>query len=246
MINVLVVDDRDLTHRLIETYLKPEAEIEIIGFAKNGQEAIEQISHLQPDVVLMDVEMPEMDGLSATKIITQKYSNIKVLILTIYDDEQHLIAALENGAIGYLLKTTTPQKLKNAICSADRGDFQLSKELTEKYLQKIVGSNPGSKEVSDLQEKVNFLDESLGKLEVSLEKDREINSGKNVERQIEEMLKKEMSILSDRDSHLQFKVDRMKYSQERLQQKFSYMFKLVLGIIGVNLFLFIYMYWFLE
>ena len=89
MINVLVVDDQKLTHRLIETYLKTEQEIEIVGFANNGQEAIEKVSHLHPDIVLMDVEMPKMDGLSATKIITQKY-NTKVLILTVHDNEQHL------------------------------------------------------------------------------------------------------------------------------------------------------------
>ena len=118
--------------------------------------------------------------------------------------------------------------------------------MTEKYLQKIVGSSLESKEVLELQKKVNFLYKSLKKLEGRLEKIREINSGQNVERQIEGMLEKEMSVLSDRDSHLQFKVDRMKYSQERLQQKFKYTFRLVSGVIGIYLFLFIYMYWILE
>ena len=90
MINVLIVDDQILTHKLIETYLKAEPEIKIVGFANNGHEAIDRVSYLHPDIVLMDVEMPEMDGLTATKIIVQKYSNIKVLILTVHDNEQHL------------------------------------------------------------------------------------------------------------------------------------------------------------
>ena len=71
MINVLVVDDQNLTLRLIETYLKPEPEIKIVGIANNGHEALEQVNTLQPDIVLMDVEMPRMNGLAATKIITQ-------------------------------------------------------------------------------------------------------------------------------------------------------------------------------
>ena len=112
MINVLVVDDQNLTHRLLETYLKPESEINIVGFASNGQEAIETISRLQPDVVLMDVEMPKMDGLSATKIITQQFPQTKVLILTVHDNEEHLSKALKNGAKGYLLKNYNPSRIK--------------------------------------------------------------------------------------------------------------------------------------
>jgi DNA-binding NarL/FixJ family response regulator len=157
MINVLVVDDQNLTHRLIETYLKSEPEIRIVGFSNNGQDAIEQIRNLQPDVVLMDVEMPKMDGLVATKIITQKFAQTKVLILTVHDNEQHLSKALENGAKGYLLKTSTPQELKTAIYYVNQGYFQLSVELTEKYLQKIIKTKTESEEIFDVKRKISYL-----------------------------------------------------------------------------------------
>ena len=224
MINVLVVDDQNLTQKLIETYLKPEKEIEIVGFANNGRDAIEQIRTLQPDVVLMDVEMPKMDGLSATKIITEKFVATKVLILTVHDNEQHLSKAMENGAKGYLLKTTTPQELKNAIYYVNQGYFQLSLELTEKYLQRIIKSKPDSEGVLDLKRKVGYLYKSLTKLEEDFNKSEVKNIEEIVEQRLESMLQKEIAILRDRDSHLQFKVDRMKYNQERLEQSIKYIF----------------------
>ena len=235
MINVLVVDDQILTHRLIETYLKSEQEIKIIGFANNGQEAIDKVSYLHPDVVLMDVEMPEMDGLTATKIIVQKYSNIRVLMLTVHDNEQHLSTALKNGAKGYLLKTTTAEELKHAISYAYRGYFQLSVELIEKYLQKIISYSPQSQEIPDLKKKINYLHKSLSKLESRLDRFQEINSGVNIERKIEDMLEKEITLLNTQDSHLQFKVDRLEYDRAKSQQKFSYIFKIIWCIIGVNI-----------
>lgn len=235
MINVLVVDDQNLTHRLIETYLKPEPEINIVGFASNGQEAIEKIPRLQPDVILMDVEMPKMDGLSATKIITQQFPQSKVLILTVHDNEAHLSKALKNGAKGYLLKTTTAQELKNAIYYINQGYFQLSVELTEKYLQKIIITKSEVEEISEINRRINYLYKSLEKLEGVLEHNSSEELGEHLERKIEGILQKEMALLRDRDSHLQFKVDRMKYSQERLEKDISYLFKIQIACVVIAL-----------
>lgn len=240
MINVLVVDDQNLTHRLVETYLKPELELKIVGFASNGREAIEKIPTLQPDVILMDVEMPEMDGLSATKIITQQFPQCKVLILTVHDNEQHLSQALRNGAKGYLLKTSTAQELKNAIQYINQGYFQLSVELTEKYLQKIIISKSDVEEIFEINRKVNYLYKSLDKIENRLEENSSDSLTEHLERKIEGMLQKEMALLRDRDSHLQFKVDRMKYSQERLEKNISYLFKIQLASILIILLLVFY------
>lgn len=234
MINVLVVDDQSVTHKLIETYLQSEEEIEIIGFASNGRDAIEKIRNLQPDVVLMDVEMPKLNGLAATKIITKKFASTKVLILTVHDNENHLSQALENGAKGYLLKTTTPQELKNAIYYANQGYFQLSVELTEKYLQKIIKVKPKSEEISDLKRKVSYLYKSFNKLEKGLDNFSEINSKEDVELIVAGIFKKEMAILRDRDSNLQFKVDRMKYNQDRLQQRVQYLFRIQFGFVIIT------------
>jgi DNA-binding NarL/FixJ family response regulator len=235
MINVLVVDDQNLTHRLIETYLKSEPEIRIVGFSNNGQDAIEQIRNLQPDVVLMDVEMPKMDGLVATKIITQKFAQTKVLILTVHDNEQHLSKALENGAKGYLLKTSTPQELKTAIYYVNQGYFQLSVELTEKYLQKIIKTKTESEEIFDVKRKISYLYKSLNKIEEELDNLPVKSSDEELESKIKALLQQEMAILRDRDSHLQFKVDRMKYNQERLEARVKYLFKTQLVLIVIAL-----------
>jgi DNA-binding NarL/FixJ family response regulator len=240
MINVLIVDDQNLTHRLIETYLEPDSEINIVGFAHDGQEAIEQIPRLQPDVILMDVEMPKMDGLTATKIITQQFPQSKILILTVHDNEQHLSTALTNGAKGYLLKNTTAQELKNAIYYVNQGYFQLSVELTEKYLQKIITSKSEVEEVSEIEHKVNYLYKSLEKIENRLKQIKQ-NSREDLrehlEVKIEDMIQAEMRTLRDHDSNLQFKVDRMKHSQERLEKSVSYLFKIQIACIVASLLL---------
>jgi len=243
MINVLIVDDQNLTHRLLETYLKPESEINIVGFASNGHEAIEKIPRLQPDVILMDVEMPKMDGLSATKIITQQFPQTKVLILTVHDNEEHLGKALKNGAKGYLLKTTTPQELKNAIYYVSQGYFQLSVELTEKYLQKIIITKSEAEEISEVNHKVSYLYQSLERIENSLKNNNYNGDLENhLERKIEEILQKEMAILRDRDSHLQFKVDRMKYNQERIEKNISYLFKIQAACIILTFLFILYIF----
>ena len=231
MINVLVVDDQNLTHQLIKTYLEPEPEIEIVGFATNGQEAVEQATSLKPDIVLMDVEMPMMSGLAAAKIITQNFPLIKVLMLTVHDNEMHLSQALQSGAKGYLLKTTSPNELKNAIQYANQGYFQLSLELTEKYLYKIMGEKSDSELVYELKSKMNYLDTSLSKLELKLSTDYIDKIDKKAELIIEEMLQKEIILLRDHDSHLQFKVDQMKNTQKQTKKNISDIFKIQLVCI---------------
>jgi DNA-binding NarL/FixJ family response regulator len=240
MINVLVVDDQNLTHRLIETYLEPEPEIKIVGFANDGQEAINKISLLQPDVILMDVEMPKMDGLSATKMITQQFPKSKVLILSVHDNEQHLSKAMKNGAKGYLLKTTTPEELKNAIYHVNQGYFQLSVELTEKYLQKIVITKSEIEEVSEINRKISDLYQSLGRVEDILKENAREDLREHLEGKIEDVLKQEMGMLNDRDSHLQFKVDRMKHSQDKLKKNLSYLFRIQVACIVATLLSFSY------
>lgn len=241
MINVLVVDDQNLIHRLIETYLQPEPEIEIVGFANNGQEAIDRVAKLQPDIVLMDVEMPKMNGLTATKIIGDSFPSIKVLILTAHDNEQHFSKALQNGAKGYLLKTITAEELKNAIQYVNQGYFQLSVQLVEKYLYKIISQKYESKEeVDNLKKKVNHLHQHLDKLKDKLEKMRIDGFDRTVEEKIAQMLKTEMALLSDRDSHLQFKVDRMSHNQERLKKSVSYLFMIQLACIVAGLIFILY------
>lgn len=240
MINVLIVDDQNITHRLIETYLEPEPEIEIIGFANNGQEAIEQVTTLQPDIVLMDVEMPRMNGLEATKVITKQFPLTKVLMLSVHDNEKHLSQALHNGAKGYLLKTTTSQELKTAIRYVNQGYFQLSLELTEKYLYKIISKNSESESIHELKRKINYLYKALSKLELKLDKSPTDSLDENIAITVANILQKEMVLLGDRDSHLQFKVDKMKHGQGRMHKSISYLFRIQLTCIVIAIVSLIY------
>ena len=239
MINILVVDDQNLTQKLIETYLEKESDLNIVGFANNGETAVNKVENLKPDVVLMDVEMPIMDGLTATEVITQKFVSTKVLILTVHDNQQHLSKALRSGAKGYLLKNTIARELANAIRYVNQGYFQLSLELTEKYLHRIVRTQPELEENIEFRKKLNLLHKALNKLGSKFQI-FESTTKEHTSRLIEEMLQYEMSILKDHDSHLQFKVDRMKYSLERLEKNVSYLFKMQLACILLALLVILY------
>ena len=111
MINILLVDDQALLCEVLKTWLDVEEDIQVIGVAHNGREAIEKVEQLQPDIVLMDIDMPQMDGLNATKIICQRFPKVKVIFLSGHDDDTYLGKSLRAGAKGYLLKNTTAEEL---------------------------------------------------------------------------------------------------------------------------------------
>ena len=117
MINILLVDDQALLCEVLKTWLDVEADIQVLGVAHDGQEAIAAVEKLQPDIVLMDIDMPQMDGLKATKIISQRFPKVKVIFLSGHDDDVYLGQSLRAGAKGYLLKNTTADELVQKIRS---------------------------------------------------------------------------------------------------------------------------------
>lgn len=144
MIRVLVVDDQSLIRQGLKALLELEDDLEIVGEAGNGQAAIQLIETLdqtpqRPDVVLMDVRMPIMDGVAATASICDRFSDIKVLVLTTFDHDEYVTEALKKGAMGYLLKDTPSEELAIAIRSVHKGYAQFGPGI----LQKLV-SNIGS------------------------------------------------------------------------------------------------------
>ncbi|OUL24959.1 response regulator transcription factor [Nostoc sp. 106C] len=134
MIRILLVDDQVLIRQGIKSLLESNSDMQVIGEAENGQRALEQIPTLQPDIVLMDIRMPVMDGVAATGAIAQNYPDTKVLVLTTFDDDEYVSQAMRLGARGYLLKDTEPDELALAIRSVYKGHTQLGPGLFEKAI----------------------------------------------------------------------------------------------------------------
>ena len=141
MIKILLVDDEILIRRGLKALLKLEEFLEIVGEAENGEIAINEIEKLQPDVVLMDIRMPVMDGVAATREISKRFPNIKVLILTTFNDDEYVSQALKYGAAGYLLKDTPSEELAQGIRFVNKGYTQLGPGIGKKAIAKI-SANP--------------------------------------------------------------------------------------------------------
>ncbi|MBE7471471.1 MAG: DNA-binding response regulator [Anaerolineae bacterium] len=133
-VKVMVVDDQQLMRDGISSLLGIQEGIEVIGTAANGQEAIEQALALAPDVILMDVRMPVMNGITATEQIRRQLPTCQVLMLTTFDDEEDIVKALIAGANGYLLKDIPAQDLAQAVRLAHRGIYQLEPSIAGKLV----------------------------------------------------------------------------------------------------------------
>lgn len=142
MVHILVVDDQLLFRRALCFMLEGNPEFVIVGEAENGAKALIQVGELQPDVVLMDLQMPVMGGVAATRQICQQYPATKVLILTMDDRDQEVLQALKYGAVGYLLKNAPPDDLAIAIQSANKGYLHLYPSVGQKLVAKIPEINP--------------------------------------------------------------------------------------------------------
>ncbi|MDJ1171522.1 response regulator transcription factor [Roseofilum sp. BLCC_M154] len=134
MIRILLVDDQSLVREGLCSLLQTKPDLEVIGTAENGKMGVEQAISLQPDVVLMDVRMPVMDGVAATKVLQEQCPQIKVLVLTTFDDDEYVSQAVRYGAKGYLLKDTPSEDLAAAIRAVYKGYTHLGPGLLEKML----------------------------------------------------------------------------------------------------------------
>ena len=145
MIRLLLVDDQSLICQGLKAMLSLESDLQVVGIANNGEQALEQVQALQPDVVLMDLRMPVMDGREATRKICQHYPQIKVLVLSTFDDAQYIADAICAGAKGYLLKDMPSEELAQAIRAVHQGYTQLGPGLLEKFTETVTASSPIAK-----------------------------------------------------------------------------------------------------
>jgi DNA-binding NarL/FixJ family response regulator len=148
MIRILLVDDQAILCQVLQTWLEREADLEIVASAHDSQTAIEQVEILKPDIVLIDIEMPGMDGITATGIICQRFPETKVIVLSGYDSNTYLANAIRAGAKGYLLKNTAAEDLANTIRSVYKGYSQMGPGLFDKIMAH-VSSETGSQDDSD-------------------------------------------------------------------------------------------------
>jgi DNA-binding NarL/FixJ family response regulator len=141
-IRVLVVDDQPLMRAAFDMTLRKEADVEVVGEAADGHEAVLETRRLRPDVVLMDVRMPRLDGVEATRILAADGEPAKILILTTFDIDEYVIEALRAGASGFLLKDVRPDELVHAIRVVARGDALLAPSVTRRLLDSVAATLP--------------------------------------------------------------------------------------------------------
>lgn len=145
-IKVLVVDDQVLICDGIAKLLEGEREIEVVGKVYSGQEAIEKAEQLNPDIILMDIRMPDVDGISATKAIKAKNSSIQVIAISVYEDDSLIMGMFQAGAVGYILKDISLENLVNAIKNVYRGTTMINPRISRKLLS-LISQNQSTGEM---------------------------------------------------------------------------------------------------
>lgn len=140
-IRVLIVDDHAVVRDGLRAFLDLVPDIDVVGEAENGIEALEQVGALDPDVVVMDVVMPQLDGIAATKALRESSPGVSVLALSSFTDEERVLPALGAGAAGFLTKGTRPEEIAEAIRHVHRGEPVLCTEATRRVLQRVYGGN---------------------------------------------------------------------------------------------------------
>lgn len=153
-IKLFIVDDHKVVRNGLKIFISLYDDIELIGEAKNGQQAVDFCADKQPDVILMDLKMPVMDGSTATRLIRQKYPQIQVVVLTSFEDEALVKQAMTAGAIGYLYKDVEEDELINAIRSAKQGKSVLSPDALQALVKQVNASQPSIEPLTEREQEI--------------------------------------------------------------------------------------------
>jgi len=168
-VKILIVDDHSVVRQGLRMFLSLDPDLEVVGEASNGQEAIEMVEKLNPDVVLMDLLMPVMDGITATQIIRRDFSQSEVVALTSVLEDASVVNAVRAGAIGYLLKDTQADELCRAIKAAAAGQVQLSPRAAERLMREIRAPESPEKLTERETEVLRLLASGMANKEIALE-----------------------------------------------------------------------------
>lgn len=135
MIKVMIADDQELIRESLAIVMGANPDMEITGMAADGQQVLEEIAKEKPDVILMDIRMPGMDGVECTRLVKEKYPDISIIVLTTFDDDEYVYGALKHGASGYLLKGISMKELSEAIRTVHSGRAMINPEITDKVVK---------------------------------------------------------------------------------------------------------------
>jgi len=138
-IKVLIVDDHNVVRKGIRALLETEPGITVVGEAGDGEDAVHKALALKPDVVLMDLVMPKLDGVRATRELKEKLPGVKILVLTSFAEDKRIVEAIEAGALGYLLKDSSPEDLLRAIREVHRGESSLHPKVAQRLISRLRG-----------------------------------------------------------------------------------------------------------
>jgi DNA-binding NarL/FixJ family response regulator len=141
-VRVVLVDDDDLMRAGLRSVLSSDETIDVVGEAGDGREAVDRIRQLRPDLVLMDIRMPDLDGISATREVLASSADVKVVVLTTFEEDDYIFDALSAGASGFLLKRTRPEELIAAIHTVAEGDSLLSPSVTRRVVDRMASQPP--------------------------------------------------------------------------------------------------------
>jgi DNA-binding NarL/FixJ family response regulator len=172
MLRVLIADDQTLMRDGLQTILQLEEDIEVAGTAENGEEACRLAAELLPDLVLMDIRMPVMNGIEAVKKLRATHPDIKVLMLTTFDEDEYIVDALVGGAVGFLLKDIPTDKLLQAVRDAARGEIMLPSSVAVKLAARLSGSMSGRPSLPKVRKRstdIKFTDREMSIITLMME-----------------------------------------------------------------------------
>lgn len=179
-IKVLVAEDQELVRKSLEIILGNQETIELIGAVSNGQEVIRFIRGSLPDIIIMDIRMPKMDGVTCTRIIKDQYPQVKIIILTTFDDDEYIFKALRDGASGYLLKGISVDELITAIHKVYKGSAMINEDIASKVVNLFADiaksklyievNELGKKDINTTEKKIiTLVSQGLSNKEIAVE-----------------------------------------------------------------------------
>ena len=153
VIRLLIVDDHEVVRDGLSTMLERQSDLAVVGEAKNGLEAVEKASELKPDIILMDLRMPELDGVEAMRRIRAENAEVKFIVLTTYDSDEYIFDAIEAGAKGYLLKDASREDLFQAVRAVHRGESLIQPGVAARVLDRFAQLSRQASETEILSER---------------------------------------------------------------------------------------------